>query len=647
MSYNTPTFSGIPFSFTNDGYKLPDFDNIPFKFGSLPTYQQTSDLQAAIGVFTMSDLSAEITPLKYKATLDLTSVLSSVRPIDLASLLHGYDFKDIAASLHSWAQTDVSASIGSHLPSNLGASVAPILPVHLNAWLHGWATFDLGTSIIPFYTFDLSAQIRSTWLYDLISTIYPIPSKELQGLIHAWHTMDLPSELIGGYGPYDLQAYLRVYPFSNLQGVLKGVYTGYKNLAAAVEGWNTSDLMAMIDTIYPFDLGAILTAQGKTIDLPATIIPSIILLKRMIQIPLMERKDLSAIINFACFGSAYKDLYASMYTLYKKDLSAYIIGWHSSSGADRLYDLGAFINTETLTAQDKITIQYLPLVQNTYARLKIAFAPSTMPDAYKVMDILQIFFGTYHHANLQASINGILESINLKASITPTFDYNYSELPDYVRPKTHEVFINLARGEVQWRRFIELMFDKDGTSQFKYFYVDGSQKVYKMDRERHWTIWATGYTEVSDSLIERANIRKKFIFDVSKYSTVDEAIRELMERAAYPSWKELSAYIDGGMPPYKDLSAELGVISKYSWSRNLRSFMFVFKSGVSDFSASVDGLRQIYTGDPLDLSASIVGDAASEYDPPMGDELLFNFTGSAYTPPSSDNIVINWTAEDT
>jgi len=184
------------------------------------------------------------------------------------------------------------------------------------------------------------------------------------------------------------------------------------------------------------------------------------------------------------------------------------------------------------------------------------------------------------------------------------------------------------------------MFDRDGDSTFKYFYVSGTQKVYKIDRSRHWTIWADGYSRTEDSMIERVNVRRKFIFNMSKYDTVDEAIRELMERAAYPTSTELGAYINGGLAPHLDLTALIDPIVKYTWVKHLIAFLVPFHKENRDMSAEI--YPELFKGEN-DLGVEIV---STDYEPPAGDSLLFNFDGEGYSPPVYNEADLIWTGED-
>lgn len=589
MSYNKPPFNNLPFSFGSTGYTAPDFSSVPFRMGLHPSYQQSAYLQAAIDVFGPSgcdDLQGYIKTFQ-TSNFDIPISIAPIPSQNLASFLHGWDTKNLDAYLNITPPFDLHAIMniieiynlpGSivgewwHGSTDISAGFHRILNrnySYLSSIIHGWAERYLPAYITAVYFKDLWASIRGSFYTDIAASIGLIPPSDIQGIIHGYDTYDLPSLLNGVYGPYDIQGYIRVHPSLDLSIIMRGVYSGYKNLNAILEGWNVKDLHASMQYIYISDLNASINDMWGKLNLGASIIPGMMLLKRVLKISLMEYKNLGALVNFSCGGSGYKNLSATFGTIFsKRDLPTFIYGWHSGL-LDNLKDLGAYINTESYSVQDKYLTTYdaLPI---TDKHIRLVTRNATYdPSLYKVWDKLNIRYGAFNYKNLTASMIGVLNSYNLRASITTVIDMNYSELPDYIKPKSHEVFINLERGEDQWRRFIELMFDRDGTAPFKYFYVDGTQKVYKIDRDRHWTIWAMGYDKAEGSFVDRVNIRKKFIFDLNKYNTVDEAIRELMERAAHPTRVELSAFIDGGVPPHIDLSATMDIKNIYRWSRNL------------------------------------------------------------------------------
>jgi hypothetical protein len=432
---------------------------------------------------------------------------------------------------------------------------------------------------------NLSASINSMYLANLPAFIDVYKELGVE--------KNLSASLVGGYGPYDIQAFINAIPFKTLSAYIKG-FKGIQipyNLSAAVESYYAVDLGAIIGITLPVNLSAYLNAVGQAVNLSASIVPKVIYLKRSINVALLEHKDLKALINFMCFASEYRSLGAYLKAVYKLDLKGYIIGWYGNM-ADNVIDLKCYINTAIYDVEDVIDIRFVPSSSRyMYSILKLRFGSV---DKYTVFDTLQIIYGSYYALDLSATICGTFTSFDLGASLTPIFDYNYSELPLWIKPKTHEIVINLARFEEQWQRTVELMFETYGDDPFHYFYVSGENKIYRIDRSRHWVVWAKSYQEVSDSMIERRNVRHKYLFRMSDYRNIDEAIRDLIDRVSSYRRTHLGAYINGILPPHLDLSAHITPDVVYRWQIHLGS--------------SLRGLLRGYIGtETLDLGTSITG----------------------------------------
>jgi len=623
-NYNKPPMNNIPFEFTTGGYQAPDFSEVPFQWGLRPTFQQTANLQAAINVIGQSsaDLSASISSNSLQSYDNLNAYIKPTIQTysDLVAAIRRFDQDDddLGGDIHGWAIKDLNAEIGAHPPANLQAILNVIeirdLPAtitgeffhgqydlgaevykiyqrgskNLIAILYGWQEFDLAGYINPVYKYDLQALIQSTTTADLGGSLFTIQPVDIQGLIHGWAISDLPATLIGVYGLYDIQASISSIPGQDLPAIITG-WKGFQipfDLPASLSSWAITDLGAIISLIEAVDLEASITAVGKLANLGATIIPKTILMKRALQISLLEHKDMKAVINFQCFGSAYSNLGASMYTIYISELKAFITGWYGGGTADTIRDLGAYINAEDYYVEDKFTVTFVPGVRK-YTQLNINFSVN---DVYKTFDTLPIIYGSFFGANLSATINGILTSYDLGATVTPVLQTNYTELPENVNPKSHEIVIDFNdRWRENWRRFVELMFQRGGAEPFHYFYVEGSGTIYRVDRERHWTIWADSYLNTEDDMVERRDIRQKYIFNMSNYSTVDEAVRDLIDRVSTYRRASLGASIIGEWSPMADLSASIKPKVKYSWVKYLGASLVV-QGGSSALGASIVGI---------------------------------------------------------
>jgi hypothetical protein len=493
----------------------------------LPTTTASLDLAAAIR-------------RGYSETVDLGSIIGTHPPADLQAIINVIEIMDLPAVLIGEFYKG-EADLGGWIPRIFGSSY-----VDLGTYIRSlMMEFDLPASMNIIEIKDLRAytrtQYRSTKNLNALVGITLI--KNLPAIIHGYATMDLGGLVAGVYGPYDLQAYIRVHPYLNLPGSIHGWYSGTWNLRAMIDGAYSGvfNLPAEIVATGGFgDLAAIIVASGGAFDLAAYIFPRTILLKKAILVPLMEHKDLGALINFMCFGSDSRNLSAFVHALYKLDLRAEIIGWYGGT-SDNIKDLGAYINCGVFNVIDQVLSVYIPILR--YTKAKVAFG-SFAEEHCTAFDVATIGFSTYFYKNLSAYIRGEYRYSDLTASIAAKVDYNYSQLPEYIRPRTREVVVNTKQYEEQFKYFVNLMFETGSDAPFQYFYVSGSQRVYKIDRDRTWTIWMTSYLE-TDEFIEKANVRRKYLFNLNKYSSIDAAIRDLIDRVTAYEQLDLTAEITG------------------------------------------------------------------------------------------------------
>ena len=614
--YTSPTMSGIVYSFTTGGYSAPTMSGVPFQFGLRPSYQQTADLKSVIEAsskYSDSTLGAFIRPT-IQTYRDLGAFAGGHPPGELPGFIRPttQDIKDLGATLDGkflHGEKDLGASTFAILPKDLQAIINIIELRNLPAtivgdYLKGYKDlggfidvldnfFELPAYINQIYFKDLQAVINWPAVKNLGAEINPYAPADLPAYIRGWLGIESPFNLQGivngVYGPYDLQAYLNTIPPKDLGAYIKG-YKGIQipfDLRGSIEGWYSSDLGAILNIIHPADLGAFIEVTGSIADLGAYIRPRTILLKKALYVPLLEHKDLWAVINFQCFNSGYINLGAYTYAIHKQDLGAYIAGFWADGTSDSIVDLGAKIGVESYMVQDTFNVSFFPEVQK-YTRLNVRFGATQAIGSYTTWDTIEVLLIDPLYRNLGAEVFGMYRSRDLGAEVYGIWDWNYSQLPEYIRPRTNEVFIDLDNKEEQLKKFVKLMFDIDGNTPFNYFYVDGTQQVYRVDRSRHWTLWAESYDNVENNFIERANVRRKHIFKLNQYTTMDEAVRDLMTRVAEYARLDLSAYINGGMPPHLDLNAVLSANVKYRWNVNLRAN--IDSISISNLNASITAI---------------------------------------------------------
>lgn len=532
------------------------------------------DLKASIyALINFIDLNAYLRST-IQAYYNLGAAVTTIPPINLYGILHGFAIKDLSGLLSGFAISDILADIKIHLPTDLSAylniiEIRDLISSINGEWWHGqfdlygniykiwqrgvfnligklhsYDTFDLVGMIASVYKYDLSAIIQSTSVATLKALLYTVIPEDLNAKIHGFIIRGLPAVIIGDYGPGHLHAYIYAITYKDLVATIHG-YKGLNvpfDLRAIISGLYISTLGAQIFGINSVNLQAILISKGQSIDLVAKIIPKVVHLKKVLLVSLLEHSDLNAVINYSCFASSFNDLEVYLYTIYKKDLHAFIFPWRANDG---YLDLGAFINSTLYQVEDKLIIKSTAQPRK-FTVDRIVVKPK---HDYYVFNTIDVLFGTYYFKDLIANIIGTLRFNDLPARIKAIIPRNYSELPEYIKPKSHEVVIKFdGKGHEKWRRFVELMFRKDGAEPYHYFYVSGENKVYKIDKNRHWTIWAYSYVSDKTDMIERKAVRTKFIFNINKYNSIDEAVRDLIDRVS--AYRECDLY--ASINPYID-----------------------------------------------------------------------------------------------
>lgn len=527
-----------------------------------------TDLVNAIKVLHSNtfDLSSTLEGFKgIEITNDIPSYIYSIPPVDLQAILNVIELRDLPSSITGEWWKGI-ANLPSSIPSTSLRSF-----VSISSTLSGWAAKDLGSIIQPNVNFDLTSLINGGMFAihkDLSTYLNAVAPALLNSTIHGFATTDLVASLIGGFGPGDIQSYINAVSPSDLKSRIyayKGVGVVY-DLASIISGYNTSDLTASIWPNSPVDLGAYIKSIGKSLDLGASIIPMTILMSTVFKVSLLEYKNLPSLINYGCRQSDYKDLNSYTYALMCKDLRSMLIGWHGDY-AKNVRDLKSYINVQTALTVNTLSINFN--VAPEYSEFDLNF---TRPSHYyKVVDSARVGFSTGEYKILSSYIYGLPRHVDLSAYINSQIQTNFTTAPEWINPKTTEVFINLRRFEERWSRFVDLLFSTGTEGENYYFYVSGDEQIYKVNRNQRWTLWVTGYDRVQNNLREKSNVRRKFVFNLKDYTSMDQAIRDMMDRVAEFRRTDLNVSINGIFPPHYDLISTLNSVTKYTWSKNLSS----------------------------------------------------------------------------
>lgn len=560
---------------------------------------------------------------------------------------------------------------------------------------HDDKVVNLFANIRVKYVKDLLGIIRCKYIYNLPASLVPVEPVDLSARIESIVHINLGVSVDGWLGPLkNLLSYVNAVSAQDLS-VLVDVWGGFRipvDLRTLVQSYQEFDLSASMFIIPSKNLGATLIPKGQIAELGVHIIPKVVYFRSIINVALLEHKDLQAMINYSCFYSDWRALGVSLYCFSKKDLITSILGTLQS--ADSTYkNLPTYINVHSYYTEDKVIVEY-PVVANIAAYTLVNINYSVFGSRYDTYNTIPIYYYGLWPKNLAASITGVFHHRDLSVSLTPEFDFGYDPLPPWINPRTYEVILDIRRFASQARRFVEIMFDAMDVSPYHYFYVDDAHKVYRVDRGRHWSIKTVGYTKVEDADIDRTLVREKQTFNLSNYASIDEAVRSLIDRAASYREVNLLQSISSVLPPYKDLPVNLYAYKTRTWMKNLHIFMqplrirdFVL-AVMPGFQGTYDLNPQIYKilqhsefnfqkqirgwlGSNYDMRCTVrwhkgnydlsgyvkrtverfkdlvdCSVVSKEYESQAPDDIIFNFEDSGYFAPTASGITFNFNVND-
>jgi len=566
------------------------------------------DLYAYLNVIEVKDLLSSIIPNLLHGSIDLSAYSKSFyrQPKNLHSYLNIIEVRDLFSNIvpNLW-----------HASSNLSAYSKSFFRYYkdFGVSLHSWDNKDLSAYIYQLYSKNLKANILATFYLDLPTSIYLIEPKNLLGNLHGWDSKDLLVKMVAVYGPGDLNTSINVVTGVDLKTSINA-YRGLNvtsNLKASVSSFYTQELYAHLYVSLGNNLKANLNASGAASNLYARLFPKVVHVKKAFHVNLLSYKSLFCTINTTCLSTDYKDLKAFLHSYASVALNAHINMDDGYSG-----NLKAYINDRTDIVLNSININFIPITK--YSSLNIKIQSDNAGLSYNTIDVLS----SPYFRNAE----------NLKAVIIATkYRTSFVGLTSELICYTDKIFntnnietkgnvLNLTYDStLDWKRNIELYFNE----QARYYrYVSSNKKVYRTNREKHWVIRVVGFSYRPGIGVEKGKVLTKYIFNLSKYKNIDEAIKDAIDRVSTFRKGNLKANLNVILSelPFKNLSSY--IYSRYVGygSSELKGRIRAMYKGIQrDILGSIVGKHL-----QINLEASIVGDY--EYTSPKGDNIWFNFT---------------------
>lgn len=429
----------------------------------------------------------------------------------------------------------------------------------INKILHGWQEVQLQKLIVAFHTLDLSIVLRSTYFNDLNGALLAILPVDISAALFSWTINDLQVCIVDSKYDGDLNFTLFGIPSENLNFkiyVKRGLNI-IKDLSARLTNMYVFDLGGILQTIQYTNLNVFLNSTRLYSDLLVKIYPKIVHIKNHINISFLECFDLAAIVNFPCFSSMYKDLVASLVVKPSKDLKFYVYGYDYSN----ILDLACSINSSAYLSVNTINISYFhdpQLVSTTIVRYE-----NKQP--YYTFNTINLWTNTLTRDTLNLMVSVFGEPL---VRDLPVFIRACSNL-HYKNNNLRERFITLKlKNNIEaFRHYVEVTFNSYAR---QYTYFSGEHRAYPTFKNEHWVIRVEGYELLPIGRgFEKTKVKKKYIFSLKNYNSIDEAIRDMIDRVTSMKYYDLGLFINSISDKRLDLGAHLKPKRVYKSNRVL------------------------------------------------------------------------------
>ena len=397
-----------------------------------------------------------------------------------------------------------------------------------------------------------------------------------------------------------------------------------KDLNAYMTNLQERDLLIDLNLMFFKDLNIYIESSRQLLDLQCMIYPKVVFVRHNININFLEYRNLKAVINYSCFGSDFRELKCSLYIHHKKDLKTKIYAIDGSN----LANLTCYVNAYEYVTIDSIPINYIHLKEET--RTTLQFKKSNIYS----LDTISVFCTDIHkgYKDITSVIRGELMYDDLRVFVRPYSNRHYNS------PTVLEKFITLKlkSNEEEFRRYVELTFNNYANS---YYYFSGNQRAYREFSYDHWIVRVEGYKILPVGRgFEREKVRRKYIFDLKKYNSIDEAIRDMIDRVTALREQNLNVTLT---PitwdiPSSDATLDLNsVIVSKRIRHTTRTLNGVVRSTATFRKELPVFLSPIKFEANKDILINITG---IDYGTQSDTSIDFNFIGDGDTKPSPDSV---------
>ena len=555
---------------------------------------------------------------------------------DLQEVIKGWaieDIKDLINTIKPWSST--TDNLIEFIRSTTRDTSDLILNVFkiwqrntkdLGGMLHGWQILELQKIIQAVHINDLNVILRVTFLSDITAILYAIQPVDISADILGWATQDLPVSIARGVYAGDLPTFLYGVPSEDLKVFLSGKLgiQVIDDLNARMTNLQERDLPINLNLMFFKDLNIHIESSRQLLNLQCMIYPKVVFIRHNININFLEYEDLKAVINYSCFGSDFRELRCSLDVHYKKDLKTKIYAMDGSN----LVNLPCYVNAYEYVTIDSIPVNYLHLKEET--RVTLQFKKSNIYS----LDTIRVFCTDIHkgYKDITSAITGELTYDDLRVVVRPYSNRHYSS------PTVLEKFITLKlkNNEEEFKRYVELTFNSYANS---YYYFSGNQRAYREFSQDHWVVRVEGYKILPVGRgFEREKVRRKYIFNLKKYNSIDEAIRDMIDRVTALREQDLNVTLTSipwDTPPIDGEFDLKSILVPRKGGHTTRTLRGVVRSTATFRKELPVFLRPTKFEANKDIVVNING---IDYGTQLDTSIDFNFTGSGDTKLSPDDV---------
>lgn len=576
------------------------------------------------------DIVSDISIL-YRGILDLYSITKSY------SLGNEYNLESNITPIHSqeelllgYLKQSYSGSLD--ISSYLKQAKNSFLDV--SSELISWAEQELLSLIKGFSFSDLDSEITLNYFKDFLSYLYSVQPIDLLGSIFGWAYDDLISATgyyepafdiissINSVSPIDLNSSLKVVKSVNNISDLSSYLTNY------YEGFLDSNLRVIVFE----DLVSELNSSRNTSDLVSFITPNIVFVRSKISIDFLEFSELVSTINDTCFYSGYLDIFSSLDIVYSSDIKGIVIGIDDSNSSDLFSSINAYVNVSinTLDLYYRNLEPFRAPLSLVYNKEEPFYCLDTL-DLLVTGDFVKIKHGS---DDFTSSIVAELRSIDLMSTINPISNY-FSDTSNVI---SNVIVLDLKNNVENFRKYVALTLNSYANS---YYYFSGNKQAFRVNPNDHWVIKVLGYKYVKgNNSFEKRFVNTKYIFKLSDFSSIDEAVRNMIERVTSSFYEDLTSSINSVSDDFSlaisDIVSSI-VVKRYRKSnKTLKGELRVVNKANIDLLSDIFGVNR---SGVFDLYASLI--VQEEYEDSDG-IVNFNFVGTDDLTLTADQVNFNF-----